>query len=163
MNERLGALYYTAEKHQQVKETLIRLLKKGERAQRAESYYQLGRSLWALQLYGQAAQSMELFIASPSGRDPRLMPDAYFVAGSAKEKLGDRKGALKLFEAALKLPDSKRNEEFLYKTGQINLQVGNTQQAKGIFEQLAKNGKDPDWQRLARQSLMSLETKASPP
>lgn len=163
MNERLGALYFSADRHQQVKETLVKLLNKGERAQRAESYYQLGRSLWALQLYAQAAKSMELFLASPSGRDPRLVPDAYYVAGSAKETLGDRKGALKLFEAALKLPDSKRSEEFTYRTGQINLLEGNILQAKGIFEQLAKNGKDPDWQRLAQQSLSSLETKASRP
>lgn len=163
MIERLGSLYYSAEKHQQVKETLLKLLNKGERAQRTESYYQLGRSLFALQLYAQAAKSMELFLASPSGRDPRLMPDAYFVAGSAKESSGDRKGALKLFEAALKLPDNRRNEEFAFKTGQINLQEGNIRQAKEIFEQLAKNGKDPDWQRLARQSLASLETKPAPP
>ena len=163
MNERLGALYFSAEKHQQVKETLLKLLNKGERAQRAESYYQLGRSLWTLQQYAQAAKSMELFMTSPSGRDPRLMPDAYFIAGSAKENLGDRKGALKLYEAALKLPDSKRNEEFIYRTGQVNLLEGNVRQAKIIFEQLAKNGKDPDWLRLARQSLLSLETKTTPP
>jgi len=159
MNERLGALYFSADKHQQVKNTLLGLLKKGERAQNVESYYQLGRSLWALNLYEQAAKSMELFMTSPSGRDPRLMPDAYFVAGSAKEKLGDRKGALRQYEAALKLPESRRNEEFVYKTGQINLQEGNIQQAKKIFEQLAKSGKDSDWQKLARQSLVSLETK----
>ena len=163
MSERLGALYFTAGKHQQVKDTLLGLLNKGERAQNIESYYQLGRSLLALHLYAQASKSIELFLASPAGRDPRLMPDAYFVAGSAKESLGDRKGALKMFEAALKLPESKRNEEFIYRTGQINLQDGNTQQAKKIFEQLAKNGKDPDWQRLARQSLVSLETKGTPP
>ena len=163
MNERLGALYFSAEKHQQVKETLLGLLNKGERAQRVESYYQLGRSLWSLRLYAQAAKSMELFLASPSGRDPQLVPDAYFVAGSAKESLGDRKGALKLFEAALKLPDNTRHEEFMYRTGQIRLQEGNTQQAKGIFEQLAKSGKDPDWKRLAQQSLTSLEAKTPLP
>ena len=163
MTERLGAIYFSAEKHQQVKDTLLRLLNKGERAERAESYYLLGRSLWALQLYSQAAKSMELFLASPSGVDPRLVPDAYFVAGSAKENLGDRKGALKLFEAALKLPDNKRNEEFLYKTGQINLQEGNTRQAKSLFEQLAKVGKDPDWRKLALQALTSLESKPPRP
>jgi TolA-binding protein len=106
---------------------------------------------------------MELFLASPSDRDPRLVPDAYFVAGSAKENTGDRKGALKLFEAALKLPDNKRNEEFLYRAGQINLHEGNTRQAKGLFEQLVKNGKDPDWQNLARQALSSLESKSPLP
>ncbi len=163
MAERLGAIYFSAEKHQQVKETLLKLLNKGERAESAKSYYLLGRSLWTLQLYAQAAKSMELFLASSSGIDPRLVPDAYFVAGSAKESIGDRKGALKLFEAALKLPDNKRNEEFLYKTGQINLQEGNTRQAKSLFEQLAKSGKDPDWQRLALQALTSLESKPPRP
>ncbi len=162
MTERLGSIYYASEKHQQVKETLLWLLNKGEHAQRAESYYQLGRSLWALQLYSQAARSMDLFLASPSGRDPRLVPDAYFVDGSARESSGDRKGALKLFEAALKLPDNSRNEEFIYRAGQINLHEGNTRRAKELLEQLAKNGKDPDWQKLARQAMAGLESKPSP-
>ncbi len=39
MTERLGALYFAADKHQQVKGALLWLLNKGERAQRAESYY----------------------------------------------------------------------------------------------------------------------------
>jgi TolA-binding protein len=163
MMERLGSIYFSTEKYQQVKETLLWLLNKGEHAQRAESYYQLGRSLWALQLYAQAAKSMDLFIAAPSGRDPLLVPDAYFVAGSARESMGDRKGALKQFEAALKLPDNRRNEEFIYRAGQINLHEGNTGRAKSLFGQLAKNGKDPDWQKLAQQALASLESKPTLP
>lgn len=162
MTERLGSIYFSAEKNQQVKETLLWLLNKGERAERVDSYYRLGRSLWALQLYSQAAKSIDLFLAAPSGRDPRLVPDAYFVAGSARESLGDRKGALRLFETALKLPDNNRNEEFIYRTGQINLHEGNTQRAKALFEQLAKSGKDPDWQKLAQQALTSLESKPLP-
>ncbi|HXE96350.1 MAG TPA: tetratricopeptide repeat protein [Dongiaceae bacterium] len=160
MTERLGAIYFSADKYKQVKETLLWLLNKGERAQRTESYYLLGRSLWALQLYPQAAKSMDLFLAAPSGRDPSIVPDAYFVAGSARESSGDLKGALKLFEAALRLPDNKRNEEFIYRAGQINLSVGNTVRAKGLFDQLAKNGKDPDWQKLAQQALASIESKS---
>lgn len=163
MTERLGALYFSSDKYLQVKETLLWLLNKGERAQRAESYYQLGRSLWSLQLYSQASRSMDLFLSTPSGRDPRLVPDAYFIAASARESLGDRKGALKLIEDALKLPDNKRNEEFVYRAGQINLQEGNIRRAKGLFDQLAKSGKDPDWQKLAQQALTSLESKPSPP
>lgn len=162
MTERLGSIYFAANKHQQVKETLLWLLNKGERAQRTESYYLLGRSLWELQLYSQAARSMDLFLTAPTGRDPRLVPDAYFVAGSARESTGDRKGALKLFETALKLPDNKRNEEFIFRTGQINLREGNTQRAKGLFDQLVKNGKDPDWQRLAKQALLSIASPSSP-
>ncbi|MDD2308348.1 MAG: tetratricopeptide repeat protein [Desulfuromonadaceae bacterium] len=156
MTERLGSIYFSAGKYQQVKETLLWLLNKGERAQRTESYYLLGRSLWELQLYAQAARSMDLFLSTPSGRDPRTMPDAYFVAGSARESLGDRKGALKQFEAALKLPDNSRNDEFIYRAGQINLREGNTGRAKELFGQLAEKGKDPDWQKLARQALSTL-------
>jgi len=163
MTERLGSIYFSAGKHQQVKETLLWLLNKGERAQRAESYYQLGRSLWALQLFSQAARSMDLYLAVPSRRDPRTLPDAYFVAGSARESLGDRKGALKQFEAALKLPDNGRNEEFIYRAGQINLREGKTRRAKELFDQLAKNGKDPDWQKLAKQALTTLESKPTLP
>ena len=163
MTERLGSIYFSTERHQQVKDTLLWLLNKGEHAQRAESYYQLGRSLWTLQLYSQAARAMDLFLAAPSGRDSRLVPDAYFVAGSARESLGDRKGALKLFEAALKLPDNTRNEEFIYRAGQINLREGNTRRAKDLFDQLAKNGKDPDWKKLAQQVLTALESKPAIP
>lgn len=159
MAERLGSIYFSTEKYQQVKETMLWLLNKGERAKRTESYYQLGRSLWTLQLYSQAAKSMDLFIATSVGRDPRLLPDAYFISASSKESLGDRRGALKLFEASLKLTDNKRNEEFIYKTGQINLQDGNIKRAKVLFEQLAKNGKDQDWQKLAQQALSSIESK----
>ena len=159
MTERLGSIYFSAEKPQKVKETLLWLLNKGMHAQRTESYYQLGRSLWELKMYSQASKSMDLFLAAPVGRDPRLVPDAYFIAGSARESLGDRKGALKVFEAALKLPDNSRNEEFVYKAGQINLLEGNTRRATGLFDQLAKNGKDPDWQKLAKDALASIEAK----
>lgn len=159
MTERLGSIYYSTGKHQQVKETLLWLLNKGERAQRAVSYYQLGRSLWELQLYSQAAKSMDLFLAAPAARDPRILPDAYFVAGSARESTGDQKGALAMFEAALKLPDNNRNEEFAYRAGQSNLRAGNTRRAKELLGGIAKNGKDPDWQKLAQQALISIESK----
>jgi TolA-binding protein len=159
MKERLGALYFSTEKHQQVRDTLLWLLGKGEHAQHPESYYQLGRSLWELKQYAQSAKSMDMFIDSRAGRDPRLVPDAYFVAASARESMGDRKAALKLFEAALKIPGNSRNDEFTYKTGQINLLQGNTGRARVLFAHLAKNGKDPDWQKLAQQALTSLESK----
>jgi len=157
--ERLGAICYAGDKHQQVKEAMLWLLNKGEKAQRAESYYLLGRSLWSLKLYPQASTAMELFVAA-GGHDPLLLPDAYFVAASAREISGDRKGALKLLDAAIKLPDNKRSGEFIYKAGEINLRAGNTQHAKRLFDYLASNGKDPDWQKLARQALVSLGSKA---
>ncbi len=159
MTERLGAIYFSMDKYKQVKETLFWLLNKGEHAQRVESYYRLGRSLWALNYYPQAAKSIDLFLAAPLKCDPRLLPDAYFVAASARESQGDRKGALRVFEAALKLPGNTRTDEFIYRTGQINLQEGKILRARELFGQLVKNGKDPDWKNLAQQALASLDMK----
>lgn len=161
MMERLGALYFTAARHQEVAKTMLWLLNKGEKAQKAESYYMLGRSLWSLQQYSQAAKSMDLFFAATGNRDPRLLPDAYFVAASVRESSGDYKGALKFLDYAINLPDNKRSDEFMYKAGEINLRNGNSQHAKVLFEYLVKNGKDSDWQRLAQQALASLETKTT--
>lgn len=157
--ERLGSIYYESEKHQQVRDAMLWLLNKGETAQRTESYYLLGRSLWSLKQYSQAARSMELYIAATGSRDPQLLPDAYFVAVSAKEAAGDRNGALNLLDTALKLPDNRRNEEFLYKAGEINQRNGNARHARKLFDFLAKNGKDADWQKLARHALASLDAK----
>lgn len=162
LKERLGSIYFAAEQHQKTKDALIWLLDKRAKAQRTESYYQLGRSLWALQAYPQAARSMDLYLASTSGPDKSLLPDAYFVAGSARESMGDRKGALKIFEAAIAMPDNRRYEEFIYRAAQINLLMGNSSKARSLFDQLIKSGKDPDWQKLARQAIDSLDQKSSP-
>lgn len=156
MRERLGSLYYTNGKHQLVKETLLWLLNKGEHAEKSESYYYLGRSLYELRLFQQSIKSMDLFMAALTPPKPRLLPDAYFVAGSARENYGDLKGALKIYEAALKLPVNACSEEFIYRAAQTNLQNGNSIRAKSLFEQLAKSGKDPDWQKLAKQALLSI-------
>ncbi len=162
MTERLGSIYFVSEQHQKVKDTLMWLLdKKSARAQRAVSYYQLGRSLWALQAYSQAARSMDLYLMASVGREDSLLPDAYFVAGAAREGMGDPKGALRIFDAALALRDNKRHEEFLYRAGQLNLRQGNVEKAKNQFSELAEKGKDPDWQKLAQQALASLEEKSS--
>ncbi len=161
MTERLGSIYFAADKHQLVKDTLLWLLNKGERAKRGESYYILGKSLWSLQQYSQAAKSMELFLAVPAERNARLLPEAYYVEVSSREALGDLKGALKWIEIALKLPDNKRREEFMYKDGDINLRDGNIARARQMFEQIVKNGKDPDWQQLAKQALLSLNTNST--
>jgi tetratricopeptide (TPR) repeat protein len=132
---------------------------KGERAQQQESYYRLGRSLWILRQYPQATKAIDLFFGGSGGRDPRLLPDAYFIAASLRETGRDYKGAIKMLDAALALPENPRNEEFLYKTGQLNLLSGNKQRARIIFEQLAKNSKDPDWRRLSQQELVALDVK----
>ena len=160
--ERLAGMYYTDGNYQEVKDTLLWLLNKGEHARKPESYYYLGRSLWNLKVSDQAAKAMEAYLSSrdaSGGEVPRLLPDAYYVAVSAREASGDRKGALRLLESGIKLPANARNEALLYKAGELNLLDGKRQLARSYFEQVAKNGKDPDWQKLAQQALNSLGTK----
>ena len=159
ITERLGGFYFAADKHQQVKGALLWLLNKGEHAQRADSYYKLGRSLWSLQQYGQAAKAMDLFLLTATGRNPQLLPDAYFIDGSSRESAGDQKGALRIYEAALKLADNPRSEEFIYRAAQSNLKEKKSARARVLFGQLAKNGKDADWQKLAQQALADMDAK----
>lgn len=158
--ERLGGLSFADNKYREVKETLLWLLNKGERAQKAESYYYLGRSLWTLKEYPQASKAIDLYLASV-GIGARHLPDAYSVAISARESMGDRKGALRLLDVGLKLSGNPRSEEFMYKAGELNLLEGKKQLARTYFEQITTKGKDPDWQRLAQQALESLDTKIS--
>jgi TolA-binding protein len=157
--ERLGGLLFVDKKHREARDTLAWLLNKGERAQRPESYYYLGRSLWVLKEYSQAAKAIDLYLATAGTAGIQNLPDAYFVAFSARESLGDRKGALRLLEAGLKLQGNPRNEEFLYKSAEINLLEGNKQIARARFELVASKGKDPDWQRMALQALESIDLK----
>jgi len=164
--ERLGGLYFAEGKYARAKETLLWLLNKGERASRAESYYYLGRSLWATKQYAQSFRSMELYLSLEQGQGDKkslqLLPDAYYVAVSAKEALGDRQGALRLLEAGLRLPGNQQSEALLYKAGEINQLAGRNDLARTYFEQVAKNGPDPDWKKLAQQALETLDSKGSP-
>lgn len=162
MLERLGTMYFFAGKLQESKDSLLWLLNKKERAHKPESYYYLGRSLLGVKLYPQAAKAIDLYLASGGGNAgdrARLLPDAYFVAASARELSGDRRGALRLLEEGTKLPDHARKEEFIYKAGEINLLEGNKQRARSYFEQIMTSGKDPDWRKMAQQMLDSLDVR----
>lgn len=157
--ERLAGMYYTEGKYREVKDTLLWLLNKGEHAQNPTSYYYLGRSLWNLKLFAQAAKAMEVYLASKvaaGSEAEHLVPDAYYVAASAREAVGDRKGALQLLESGIKLTPDASKEGLLYKAGELNLLDGKKQRARDYFERVAKSGKDPDWQKLAQQALNSL-------
>ncbi len=154
MWEKLGALNFNAGKYQEAKNSLNWLLNKGENAKFADSYYYLGKSLYELKNFSQSVKSMDLFLSRPE-RSERLQPDGYLVAASARENSNDRKGALRLLEIATKLPESVRSDEILYKAAMISRQEGKVQQSRDFFEQLVKNSKDPDWQKLAQQALES--------
>jgi TolA-binding protein len=159
--ERLGALYFNEGRLPDTRNALAWILNKGESARFADSYYYLGKALLLSNSNASAVKSMDLYFARPE-RSERLQPDAYVVAASAYEANGDRKGALRLLEAAVKLPPNARTDELLYKAGTISRQEGRADQAREYFNQLLKTSKDQDWQKLASRALESLGDKSAP-
>jgi tetratricopeptide (TPR) repeat protein len=131
------------------------LLNKNEQATFPMSYYYLGRSLWDVKEYPGSALSMELYLAAVKGmkKQSPLVADAYYIAASARQGQGDRKAAIALLEAGLKIIPDQHKDQFLYKMGELAMLDGRVEQSRSLFERVIKEGKDPDWQRLARQAL----------
>jgi len=161
--ERLAALQYAAKELSEVRNNLVWLLNKNEHALFPPSYYYLGRALWASKEYPRAALAMELYLAAVTGvkDQPPLVLDAYYVAASALQNQGNRKKAVMLLEQGVKLVKGHR-DQLVYKLGELAMQDGRTSLARQYFEQLVKDGKDPDWQRLARLSLADLDVTSPP-
>jgi tetratricopeptide (TPR) repeat protein len=153
--ERLGAIQFAARELPEVRAGLSWLLNKNERASFPVSYYYLGRSLWDAKEYSRSAMAMESYLAAVKGVKelPVLVGDAYYVAASSRLALGDRKAATGLFESGLKVASKERKDQFLYKLGELAALEGKPEQSRAMFERVLKEGSDPDWQRLARQSL----------
>lgn len=153
--ERLGAIQYAAMELAGVRSGLVWLLNKNEQAIFPISYYYLGRALWDAKDYQRAVLSMELYLATVKGMkvQPPLVADAYYVAAASKQAQGDRKGAVLLLETGMKSVPAAHKDQFLYKLGELAALDGRTEQARTLFEKIVKEGKDPDWQSLARQSL----------
>lgn len=163
--ERLAAIQYGAREFADVRSNLQWILEKSERAAYPVSYYYLGKVLWESKEFVRAARAMELYLASVAGEknQPPLVVDAYYVGAAARQSLGDRKGAISLLDQGLKQIPADRTEQFLYKLGELTAQDGRLEQARQYFEKIIKEGKDPDWQRLARLSLAEINLASPPP
>lgn len=161
--EKLGALQYLDGEQAEARSTLLWLLNKSEQADSPISYYYLGRALWDAKSHAQAAVAMERYLVTVQtlGQKAPLVGDAYYVAAQARQELGQYPQALQLLESGMKSVPAERRDQFLFKLGEVNLQDGKQDQARRYFEQLSKEGKDPDWRRLATQSLHTIAT--SPP
>jgi len=153
--ERLGAIQFAAHELPAVRAGLSWLLNKQEPATFPVSYYYLGRALWDNKEYARSAQAMELYLSAVKDMKevPVLVGDAYYIAASSRQVLGERKAAAVLLEAGLKAASKERKEQFLYKLGELAALDGRSQQARTLFERVLNEGRDPDWQRLARQAL----------
>lgn len=156
--ERLAAIQYGAREFADVRSNLQWLLNKNERAAYPASYYYLGKSLWASKDFAGVVRAMDLYLTLVAGENkpPPLVTDAYYVGASARQSLGDRKGAIALLDQGVKQVPADRRDQFLYKLGELSVQDGRSEQARQYFEKIIKEGKDQDWQRLARLSLAEI-------
>lgn len=163
--ERLAAIQYGAKEYAAVRNNLQWLLDKNERAVEPISYYYLGKSLWEGKDFSRTARAMELFAAMVAGdkKQPPLLADAFYVGAVARQSLGDRKGALLVLEQGIKQIPVERREQFLYKLGELSMQEGRPEQARQYFEKIIKEGKDQDWQRLARLSMSEINLASPKP
>ncbi len=163
--ERLGAIQFAAREFAEVRTGLSWLLQKREIATYPSSYYYLGRALWESKEYARSTLAMESYLAAVKGlkEQPPLVGDAYYVAALSRQAQGDRKGAALLLESGLKVIPKNLKDQFLYKMGEIATLDGRITQARSMFEQVVKEGKDPDWQRLARQALEDGALVTPPP
>lgn len=163
--ERLAAIQFAAKEMAAVRSGLPWLLQKHEHAMFPVSYYYLGRALWDAKEYARSAVAMESYLAATrSSKDvPPLVADAYYVAASARYAQGDRKGASALLEEGITRVPLPVRDQLLYKQGEIAARDGRIPQARALFEQIVKQGKDPDWQRLARQALVDGTLLTPPP
>ena len=163
--ERLAAIQFAARELPAVRTGLSWLLNKQEQAVFPVSYYYLGRALWEAKEYSRSALAMESYLAAVKGmkEKPVLLGDAYYVAAVSRQALGDRKAAAGLLETGLSTSPKERKDQFLYKLGELAALDGRIEQSRVLFERVLKEGSDPDWQRLARQSLEESKLLRTPP
>lgn len=154
--ERLGALLYRAKELAGVRANLNWLLDKKAKAAQPVSYYYLGRSLWDAKDYAGAALAMETYAAAVRSEktQPPLVGDAYYVAAISQQAMGQYGQAFSLLQEGMKKVAKERQDQFIYKLGEVSLQENKLEQARNYFEQVVKTGQDPDWRRLASQALL---------
>lgn len=159
--EQVAALDYNRGELPKVAARLAPLLAGKGRPDDVESYYLLGKSLESTGNKKDAERAMVLFLSElrQRGGTSELAPDAHYVAATARLARGDRKGAMELLRAGSASAPEAQRAPFLYKLGEIARLEGRHDEAAGHFKAVVDNGKDPDWQQMATQSLADMELK----
>jgi tetratricopeptide (TPR) repeat protein len=159
IRERLAELLYRRNDHAGVVTQLNWVLEKGTRASAVMSYYYLGKSLQTKGALPGAEQAMSRFITAASeqkGMTP-LLADAYFTMGLGRERSGNANGAITAMTNGLNLAAPERKDQYRFKLADIQARAGRPEAARKLWEQVVKDGNDPEWQALAAQALVNLD------
>lgn len=159
--EQIAALDYSRGDKAKVVARLMPLLSARQHPDDVESYYILGKSLEDAGNKKDAERAMLLFLSElrQRGGTSELVPDAHYVAATARLERRDRKGAMELLRAGSASAPEDQRAPFLYKMGEIARMEGRYQEAAAHFKAVVDGGKDPVWQSMASQVLADMELK----
>ena len=127
---------------------------RGAKAQLPDSAYYLGKALAAARDQGGAVRSLARF-ASGAKPDNPLLPDGYFSLATALAASRDYPRALAACQVGGSLANGEMAGQFLYKAGELQLQLGEVRQARGSWEKAS--GLGGTWGKLAAEALNDLD------
>jgi|GEM_PF-6028365 len=155
LHELLGRIAFDGRDYKGVSARLAFLNGKGKKAELPESDYYLGKALAATGDQRGAEKSLARFTVQAPATSP-LLADSYASLGSARVALKDPKGALTAYRQGEQLSKGEAADQFLYKMGELYLQLRQVPQAIAAWEKAAAH-KEGTWGKLAAESLSDLK------
>jgi tetratricopeptide (TPR) repeat protein len=156
VREELGRIDFEKGNLKNVAAELSFLTVKGAKPQFAESDYYLGKALASCGDQRGAESSLFRFTQN-ARKDSPLLPDGYFSVAGARIALKQYPGALAAYQQGGRIATGESADQFLYKTGELYLQLNMVRQAQESWEKLVKKGGGGTWVKLAGDSLNDLK------
>lgn len=128
---------------------------KGRQPEFAESDYYLGKALAGAGDQRGAERSLARFVAGAPAGSP-LRADGYFAVAGARVALKEYPGALAAYRQGAESASGEKADQFLYKMGELYLQLKMVRQATEAWEKVAGRGGDGAWTKLAAEGLSDL-------
>jgi tetratricopeptide (TPR) repeat protein len=155
MHEQLGRIAFEQGELKGAALELSFLNAPGRKPEIPESDYFLGKALVAGGDLRGAERALTRFAAQAKGGTP-FLPDCYFNLAGARVALKQYPGALAAYREGLKFASGELAQQYLYKMGELYLQLKMINEARGAWEEVVKKGSEGVWGKLAAESLSDL-------
>jgi tetratricopeptide (TPR) repeat protein len=152
MHEQLGRIAFDRGELLQAAAELSFLNGKGKQAELVESDYYLGKALLAAADPRGGERALARYAARAKGGAP-LLPDTWLALATTRTGLKDYRGALAAYREGLHFASGEMAEQYLYKIGELYLQLDLVREAQGTWEELAKRNPGGTWGKLGREAL----------
>ena len=156
VREQLGRIAFEGGNMKEVALQLGFLNGKGKKSELPESDYYLGKALAGSGDHRGAESSLARFTAAAPTGSP-LLVDGYFAVAGARAALKEYQGALAAYRQGEKLATGETADQFLYKIGELYLQMKMVPQATEAWEKVAARGAGGAWGKLAAEALSDLK------